>query len=93
MFELEVTTKFKKDLKKIKGDNKKFEKVAKVLELLQYDGFRSIPKKMVPHQLKGKYKGNWECHIMPDLLIIWFQVESPNVIKLIRVGSHSDLFK
>jgi len=26
-------------------------------------------------------------------LIIWFQMESPDVIKLVRIGSHSDLFK
>ncbi|WP_299668565.1 type II toxin-antitoxin system mRNA interferase toxin, RelE/StbE family [uncultured Polaribacter sp.] len=56
-------------------------------------GVNGIPKNMKPHKLSGVYKDNWECHIKPDLLIIWFQIESPNSIKLIRIGSHSDLFK
>ena len=48
---------------------------------------------MKAHKLVGEYKDNWECHIKPDLLIIWIQIESPNIIKLVRIGSHSDLFK
>lgn len=44
-------------------------------------------------QVKGIYKGSWECHIWPDLLMIWFQIGEPNkLIRLIRVGSHSELF-
>jgi mRNA interferase YafQ len=48
---------------------------------------------MNPHKLLGNYKDNWECHIKADLLIIRIQIESPNTIKLIRIGTHSDLFK
>ena len=43
-------------------------------------------------KLSGNYNKNWECHIKPDLLIIWIQIESTKTIKLIRLGSHSDLF-
>ncbi|WP_436410303.1 type II toxin-antitoxin system YafQ family toxin [Parapedobacter flavus] len=52
-----------------------------------------MPKKMKPHTLVGNYKGAWECHIFPDLLLIWEQEDNPvNEIHLIRVGSHSELF-
>jgi len=48
---------------------------------------------MKPHTLIGNYKGAWECHIFPDLLLIWEQKYDPvNEIHLIRVGSHSELF-
>lgn len=37
-------------------------------------------------------KGFMECHIENDFLIIWFD-EDIDIIKLVRLGSHSELFK
>lgn len=93
MYHLEPTTKFKKELKKIKKSQIDYNAVVDVLKKLEKGGVSKIPHSMLLHKLKGNYKDNWECHIKPDLLIIWFQVESLTVIKLIRIGSHSDLFK
>lgn len=92
MYQLIPTTQFKKDLKKFKRNPKDFHLVTQLLKVLQAKGTAGIPNAMKPHQLKGVYKDNWECHIKPDLLIIWYQIESPQIIKLIRLGSHSDLF-
>jgi len=93
MYQLIPTTKFKKDLKKIKKNHDDFKTVITVLKTLETTGVHGIPPSMKPHKLLGDYKDNWECHIKPDLLIIWIQIDSPNVIKLVRIGSHSDLFK
>ncbi len=93
MYKLIVTTKFKKDLKKIKNNVKDFGLVAQVLKILQEKGVNGISIQMKPHRLTGVYKNDWECHIKPDLLIIWFQIEKPKTITLVRIGSHSDLFK
>lgn len=93
MYKLIPTTKFKKDLKKVKNSAKDFKIATQFLKILQINGVEGVPLKMNPHRLKGVYKENWECHIKPDLLIIWFQIENPKTIKLIRIGSHSDLFK
>ena len=41
--------------------------------------------------LIGDYAGHMECHIQGDYLLIWIDVDS-NVVKLIRLGSHSELF-
>ncbi len=41
--------------------------------------------------LQGDYAGHMECHIEGDFLLIWID-EITNVVKLIRVGSHSELF-
>ncbi|MBK5213995.1 MAG: type II toxin-antitoxin system YafQ family toxin [Flavobacteriaceae bacterium] len=93
MYLLVRSSKFKQDLKRVfKRSATDFEETRKVLHLLKDKGVKGIPKFMKPHKLKGKYKGDWECHIKPDLLIIWFQIESPKIIKLTRIGSHSDLF-
>ncbi len=89
MFTLKYTSRFKKDLKKFKFD---FDIIGAFLNTLQKYGVKGIDKKMLPHRLKGEYKGTLECHIKPDLLIIWIQVDADNVIKLVRIGLHSDLF-
>lgn len=93
MYKLLISTTFKKDLKKLKKDKVDDALTRKVLKVLMIDGVKGIPKGMKPHKLTGNYKNNWECHIKPDLLIIWIQIESPKLIKLVRIGSHSDLFK
>lgn len=92
MYRLIISTRFKKDLKKIKKKQNHEALVRIVLKALQEEGVNGISESMKPHKLKGNYKNNWECHIKPDLLIIWFQIETPKTIKLIRIGSHSDLF-
>lgn len=89
MFNLFYTTQFKKDLKK---QRQNFKIIGLVLKLLQQKGVLGIPKSMKPHKLKGNYKNCWECHLKPDLLIIWIQIDATSEIKLIRMGSHSDLF-
>lgn len=94
MYEIVYSGKFKKDLKRIgKRNVRDLFLVEGMVKLLNEKGVDGVPKKMRPHKLKGNYDDNWECHIKPDLLIIWFQIESPKKIKLIRLGSHSDLFK
>ena len=45
-----------------------------------------------PHLLIGNYKGCMECHIEPDLLLIWEQDDTEKTIMLDRIGSHSELF-
>ena len=93
MYKLVISTQFKKDLKKIVKNPTDKKLTAAVFKLLKEKGSSGIPKEMKPHKLRGNYKNSWECHIRPDLLIIWYQVEAPNIIKLIRIGSHSELFR
>jgi len=93
MYRLDYSTKFRKDLKKIKNKKRDYAPTVGVLKILENSGVSGIPKILHPHKLKGRYDQKWECHIRPDLLIIWEQFEEPNVIRLERVGTHSELFK
>ena len=86
------STRFKKSLKKYLKTPLVRKSIFDVIELLKSGGFDSIPPKMKPHKLIGNYKGCLECHIMPDLLIIWEQDETEKEIYLLDLGSHSDLF-
>ncbi|MDR2206449.1 MAG: type II toxin-antitoxin system YafQ family toxin [Flavobacteriaceae bacterium] len=93
-YELKYSTKFKKDFKKIALDKRKLEEVKEVFQLLMKYGSDGIPLVMKPHQLKGNWKNYWECHIRPNLLLIWLQIDEPTkTIYLERIGSHSDIFK
>ena len=87
---LKQTSQFKKDLKRIQHNPKKIRKLKTVLELLKESG--TVPPEYQPHFLVGQYKGYMECHIEDDFLLIWIG-ENEDVIKLIRLGSHSELFK
>jgi len=89
MKQLKHTKQFKKDLKKIQNNPKRIAAVKKALYILKTAG--SLPKEYLPHKLEGIYKGCMECHIEGDLLLIWFDPKN-NIIKLIRLGTHSELF-
>ena len=43
------------------------------------------------HALSGDYSGYYECKIMPDLLLVYKIVG--NELHLVRIGSHTELFK
>ena len=42
--------------------------------------------------LVGEYSGHMECHIENDTLLIWLD-KTANIIKLVRFGTHSELFR
>lgn len=86
---LKLTSQFKKDLKRIQNNPKKISSLEKVLKLLKETD--TLPQEYSPHWLTGNYKGYMECHVESDLLLIWLD-ENKNLIKLIRLGSHSELF-
>ncbi|MBP3221249.1 MAG: type II toxin-antitoxin system YafQ family toxin [Neisseriaceae bacterium] len=50
-----------------------------------------MSKERCDHDLKGDWKGYRECHIQPDLLLI-YKKQNGNIIQLTRIGSHSELF-
>ena len=87
---LQPTTQFRKDLKRYKIQPKKLAALRKVLLMLKNE--QRIPSEYYPHVLQGNYKGCMECHIQGDFLLIWFDPNN-NVVELVRLGSHSELFK
>lgn len=91
-YSLVPSTSFKKGLKKYLKNPQKRATIEHVLQLLSENGVQAVPEKMLPHKLKGDYKDCWECHLMPDLLLIWKQYDTEKEILLIEIGSHSDLF-
>ena len=89
MKEIHKTTQYKKDFKRYRNQPKKIEKVLELVKLLENED--EIPQSYKPHPLAGNYKGCMECHIEGDLLLIWID-EEKNIIELVRLGTHSELF-
>jgi Bacterial toxin of type II toxin-antitoxin system, YafQ len=51
---------------------------------------RPLPQRYFDHPLSGEWSGFRDCHIRPDLVLIY---EKPDVhtLRLVRLGSHSEL--
>jgi len=92
--QVSYSNRFNRDLKKYRRKDRELKLIKNVVELLVVHGAYGLPKNMRVHKLLGKYEGFWECHILPDLLLIWEEVEDDNIfrVSLIRIGSHSELF-
>ena len=90
MKELRYTRQFKKDLKRYINQPKKLRVLNAVLDMLRNE--IALPEKYRLHTLKGEYSGCMECHIEGDFLLIWYDEES-STLALLRLGSHSELFK
>ena len=88
MLKLFRTKTFLKEYRKIKFTDKLYLKyVVYITTLLKEE---SMPQEVKDHPLKGNYSDYREFHISGDLLLI-YRVED-EILKLIRVGSHSELF-
>ena len=57
-----------------------------------------LPAKYRDHMLSGNWAGHRECHIKPDLLLIYMKIDDASFedkngeLRLVRLGSHSELF-
>jgi mRNA interferase YafQ len=93
MRKIERATAFRRDYRRAKAmpryrdlDNR----LTILLELLIND--RPLSPQTRDHALSGDWSGYRDCHIWPDLLLIYAK-PSPDVLRLVRLGSHEDLFE
>ncbi len=89
-YQIVVTNRFKKDIKRCQKRNLPMEKLKEVVRILEENG--ELPLQYKAHKLSGQYAGKWECHILPDWLLVWEQHDDELVLIMINTGSHSDIF-
>ena len=51
----------------------------------------SLPAKYRDHPLHGEWEGSRDCHIRPDLVLV-YTLEGEDLLILERLGSHAELF-
>lgn len=94
MREIERSSVFKRDFKRISSNPQHKMDIDELLlitiDLLVLD--KALPFKMRDHDLIGQWRGHRECHIKPDVLLI-YKKPDPQLLYLARIGSHSDLFR
>lgn len=88
MREITLTAQFKRDHKKRSRDKGLATLLEEVVALLA-DG-KPLEARWKNQPLKGGYAGYRECHLKPDLLLIYVQTDDE--LRLVRLGSHSELF-
>ena len=90
-YKIHDTKKFRKKLRKhIANKRVKKEEVDAVLSKLAND--TSLEPKFRDHALHGEWKGYRECHIRPDLLLVYRKEKDRLILALIDLDSHSNLF-
>ena len=92
MLKPEFTKQFKKDYKIALSRGLEAQKLEQVIYMLCNN--QPLPAAYHDHALinSRNYKDMRECHIQPDWLLVYKIVQERLVLKLIRTGSHSDLF-
>jgi mRNA interferase YafQ len=85
MRKIEWTNAFKRDFKR----HGTFEG-AFVEALWKLGTDESLPERFFDHPLSGEWKDHRDCHIKPDLVLIYRKPDS-GTLQLVRLGSHSEL--
>ncbi|WP_155309791.1 type II toxin-antitoxin system YafQ family toxin [Desulfosarcina ovata] len=83
------TKTYRKDYQKIKMKDSQYEKYIQFLSLLLDE--KELPLEARDHNLIGNFSGFREFHVGGDLIVI-YSIEE-NTLRLVRIGSHSQLFR
>ena len=83
------STSFKRDYKRLKKQGIDLDTLAFVIEKLAAQ--EALDRRHLDHPLKGPWRGYRECHVLPDLLLI-YRVQGDE-LQLARAGSHVELFR
>lgn len=94
MREIKQRAAFKSDLKRgLRGIYREILKPGgefqAVVNTLRHD--IPLPAKYRDHALHGEYEGSRDCHVRPDLVLV-YKYEGEDLLILERLGSHSELF-
>ncbi|MBA3721741.1 MAG: type II toxin-antitoxin system YafQ family toxin [Parachlamydiaceae bacterium] len=88
MLQPSKTKQFEKDHKKAKKQDRDFDELLYVMNLLIKE--ISLDVKYKDHHLKGKWVGCRDCHMQNDWVLIYRINKENKTILFERIGSHSE---
>ena len=92
MRRIERTNAFLRDFKREKkGQYRREDEALAASVILQLVADKALPERNRNHRLTGDWSDHWECHLKPDLLLIYRKPDE-ETLQLVRLGSHSELF-
>jgi len=91
-YHLTSTRDFRRQYKKLQrsGNMRALEELDVVV--YQLKNGEILSEKYRNHILKGEYQDCFECHVLPNWLLIYRKYEGVLILELIATGSHSELF-
>jgi mRNA interferase YafQ len=90
IYDVITTKRFDKEVKLCVKRGYDMKNLRTIIKLLAETGV--LPKEYKPHKLKGDFKGTIECHVEPDWLLIYEKTDKIRLIRLLRTGTHADLY-
>lgn len=94
---LKKTSQFKASFKLAKKRGLDISLLEEIVDKLMKD--EELDEKYHNHQLVGKFKDVWECHIQSDWLLLYLKEYDDKrkknvlVLTLVDTGTHSDIFR
>ena len=90
---IDTTTQYRKDFELAKKRNLPIDKLNAIVVKLAKD--EPLPAVNKDHALRGCNPVIRECHIQPDWLLEYRKIDDDTIhlLKLIRTGTHADLFR
>lgn len=86
MYKVKITNTFKRSYKLMKKRGLDISLLDKVIDDIRQG--KELDIKYRNHELKGKFKGFYECHIQPDWLLIYLIENDILTLTLVDTGSH-----
>jgi len=91
-YAVHYTSRFKKSLKRIKQlPGFKPERLKTAISVLAQG--EKLPPDFRDHKLTGNLKDFRECHLAPDILLVYQLDDDVLILTLVAVGNHAQLFK
>ena len=86
---VKMTSAFKRDLKRERKTDCRIDMLLEIIvDELQIN--EPLDEKYRDHALTGKWKPCRECHVKPDLLLVYDYTDDETLM-LVRLGSHAEL--
>lgn len=91
MFVIKKSTLFKTKIKRYKHNLKVLYKLREVIDI--FINWWLLPKSFMDHELSWNLKPFRELHLIPDELLIYDIDKKENIITLISIWNHNNIFK
>ena len=88
VYKIATTKRFDKEYAKLSPSDREI--VKKVINRLAKD--EVLEPKYKDNPLKGDYLGFRDCHVKPDLVLIYSKKKDALLLTAFRINSHSELF-
>lgn len=86
------TNQYDRSFKKLVFSGKIYrEEIESVVEIIVSG--EKLPVKFKDHKLKGDLAYFRECHIKPDVLLVYKIEKKEIILVLVNIGTHNDLFR